>query len=58
MDEETKAFTRGFACCLANAIRLEDYRPSQIAGGITLDLFRKAGVDESDLKVIKEGWNK
>lgn len=53
MEQHQKDFIRGFACCLANAISLEDWRPSQIGGGITIEQMIEAGVDKADLKTIK-----
>lgn len=53
MSKSDKDFIRGFACCLANAINLEDWRYSQIGGGVSILDMEMAGVDEQDLKTIK-----
>jgi hypothetical protein len=53
MSKADKYFIRGFACCLSNAISLEDWRPSQIGGGITVFDMRIAGVEESDIRIIE-----
>jgi hypothetical protein len=55
--QEDKAFIRGYACCMANMVSVEDWRPSQSTGGFTLDAFKAAGVDERDLEIITEAWN-
>jgi hypothetical protein len=53
MEQHEKYFIRGFACCLANAISLEEWRYSQIGGGITIEQMIEAGVDKSEIKTIK-----
>lgn len=53
MSEAQKNFIRGYACCLANAINLEDWRYSQIGGGVTIAEMEMAGVEPSDLETIK-----
>lgn len=52
MKKADRDFIRGYACCLANAINLEDWRFSQIGGGISIADMELAGVDAGDLKTI------
>lgn len=48
------AFARGYACCLANAIRCGIDHPENIFGGFTIQAFKEAKVDPYDLKVLRK----
>lgn len=48
------AFNRGYAACLANAVRLESYSPGDIGGGISLQDYESSGVEEYDLSVLRK----
>ncbi|WP_138476175.1 hypothetical protein [Dyadobacter bucti] len=50
----TDGFIQGYATALANAARLEDWRPNHNTGGFSMQSFKDAGVDEYDLKELEK----
>ena len=53
MNKTEKAWIRGYTCCLANAINLEDWRYSQIGGGLSIEEMESAGAEANDIETIK-----
>lgn len=52
------SWVQGFACCLANAVELESFSPRDIGGGMKIEDFEAAGVEEYDLNRLRAGWEK
>lgn len=58
MSKADRDFIRGYAACLSAAVSLEDWRPSQIGGGISVLDMRVAGVEDRDIKIIDRAEKK